>query len=200
MKKKVNGGIMLYFLGLQNHCGWWLHHGIKGCLLLGRKAMTNLDSILKSRDITLLTKFPYGQNYGFSSSHVQMWEFDYKKGWMPKNWYFWTVVLEKTLESPLDCKIKPVNPKGSRLRIFIGRTDAEAEAPILWLSDTKSWLCKNPDAGKDWGQEKERATEDKMVGWHHPTQWTWVQANFRKWWSTGKPGVLQSIGLKRDGI
>ena len=116
-----------------------------------------------------------------------------------KNWCFWTVVLEKTLESPLDCKIKPVNPKGSRLRIFIGRTDAEAEAPILWLSDTKSWLCKNPDAGKDWGQEKERATEDKMVGWHHPTQWTWVQANFRKWWSTGKPGVLQSIGLQRVG-
>ena len=110
---------------------------IKRHLCIERKAMTNLDSILKSRDITLLTKFPYGQNYGFSSSHVQMWEFDYKKGWMPKNWYFWTVVLEKTLESPLDCKIKPVNPKGSQPWILTG--SIEAETQILWCEELTHW-------------------------------------------------------------
>ena len=97
-----------------------------------------------------------------------MWELDHKEGWVPKNWSFWTVVLEKTLESPLDSKeIKQVNPKGNQLWIFIGRTDAEAEAPILWPTDAKSWLIrKDPDAGKDWRQEK-GTTEDEMAGWHH---------------------------------
>ena len=111
----------------------------------------------------------YSQTCGFSSSHIWMWELDHKEGWMPKNRCFWTVVLEKTLESPLDCKeIKPVNPKGTQSWIFIGRTDAEAETPVLWLPDTKSWLIgKDPDAGKDWGQEQKQATEDEMVGWHH---------------------------------
>ena len=101
-------------------------------------------------------KCPYSQSYGFSSSHVEMWELDHKEGWAPKNWCFWTVVLEKTLESPLDWKeIKPVNPKGNQCWIFIGRTDAEAEAPIIWPPDGKSWLTgKDPDAGKDWRQEK----------------------------------------------
>ena len=105
--------------------------------------MINLDSIFKSRDITLLTndKGPYSQIYGFSSSHVWMWELDHEEGWEPKNWCFWTVVLEKTLESPLDCtEIKPVNPKGNQPWIFIGRTDVEAEAPILWPPDAKNWL------------------------------------------------------------
>ena len=108
------------------------------------------------------------QSYGFSSSHVQMWESDHKKGWVPKNWCFPIVVLKKTLESPLDCKeIKPVNPKGNQSWIFIGRTDAEAETPILWPPDAKNWLLgKEPDAGKDWRQE-EKGTEDEMVGWHH---------------------------------
>ena len=118
------------------------------CLLLGRKVMTNLESMLKSRDTTLLTKFcPSSQSYGFSSSHVGMWELDHKEGWAPKNWCFWTVVLEKTLESPLDSKeIKPVNPKGNQAWIFVGRTDAEAEAPILCPPDAKSWLIgKDPD-------------------------------------------------------
>ena len=111
----------------------------------------------------------YSQSYDFSSSHERMWELDYKESWAPKNWCFWTVVLEKTLESPLDCKeIQPVHPKGNRSWIFIGRTDAEAETPILWLLDVKSWLIwKDPDSGKDWRQEEKGLTEDEMVGWHH---------------------------------
>ena len=114
-------------------------HQIKRCLLLGRKVMTNLYSILKSRDITLSTKV-YSQGYGFSSSHVWMWELDYKKNWVQKNWCFWTVVLEKT-QSPLDCKeIQPVHPKGDQSWVLIGRTDIEAETPIVWPPDVKSWL------------------------------------------------------------
>ena len=98
-----------------------------------------------------------------------MWEVDHKESWAPKNWYFWTVVLKKILESSVDCKeIQPVNPKGNQSWIFIGRTDAEAETPILWLPDVKSWLIwKDPDAGKDWGQEEKGTTEDEIVGWHH---------------------------------
>ena len=109
----------------------------------------------------------YSLSYGFSSSQVQMWELVYKEGWAPKNWCFQTVVLEKTLESPLDSKeIKPVHPKGNQLWIFTGRTDAEA--PILWPPDVKNWLIgKDPDAGKDWRQEEKGMTEDEMVGWHH---------------------------------
>ena len=109
------------------------------------------------------------QNYGFSSSHVWMWELDYKESWAPKNWCFWTVVLEKTLESPLDFKeINPVHPKGNQSWIFIGRTDAEAETSILWPPGVKNWLIwKDPDAEKDWRQEEKGTTEDEMVGWHH---------------------------------
>ena len=131
------------FLGSKITADGDCSHEIKRCTLLGRKSMTNLDSIFKSRDITLLTndKGPYSQIYGFSSSHVWMWELDHEEGWEPKNWCFWTVVLEKTLESPLDCtEIKPVNPKGNQPWIFIGRTDVEAEAPILWPPDAKNWL------------------------------------------------------------
>ena len=107
----------------------------------------------------------YSQSYGFSRNHIWMWELGHKEGWIPKNWCFWTVVLEKTLERPLDSKeIKPVNPKRYQLWIFIGRTGAEAEAPILWLPDVKSWLIgKGPDAGKDWGQEEKRSAEDEIV-------------------------------------
>ena len=103
------------------------------------------------------------------SKVIQLWELDYKESWAPKNWCFWTVVLEKTLESPLDCKeIQPVHPKGNQFWVFIGRTDAEAETPILWLPDAKSWLIwKDSDAGKDWGQEEKEMTEDEMAGWHH---------------------------------
>ena len=138
-------------------------HKIKRHLLFGRKTMTNLGSILKSRD-RFLNKDLYSQSYGFSSSRVWIWEMDYKEGWAWKNWLFQTVVLEKTLESPLDWKeIKPVNPERTQSWIFIGRTDAEAKAPIFWPTDAKNWLIgKDPDAGKDWKQE-----EDEMVGWHH---------------------------------
>ena len=116
-------------------------------------------------------KGPSSQSSGFSISHIWMWELDHKESWVPKNWYFWTVVLENTLESPLDCKeIQLVNPKGNQSWIFIGRTDAEAEAEaaILWPPDVKNWLTgKDPDAGKDWRQEEKGTTEDEMVGWHH---------------------------------
>jgi len=103
------------------------------------------------------------------NSYVWMREVDYKESWMQKNWCFWTVVLEKTLESPLDCnKIHPVHPKGNQSWVFIGRTDVEAETPIVWPPDVKSWLIwKDPDIGKDWGQEEKGTTEDEMVGWHH---------------------------------
>ena len=122
-------------------------HNIKRRLLLRRKVMTNLDSILKSQDITLPTKVRLSQSYGFFSSHVWMWELDYKESWAPKSWCFWTVVLEKTLENPLDCKeIQPVHPKGNQSWIFTGRTDAEAETPVLWPPDMKNWLTgKDPD-------------------------------------------------------
>ena len=121
--------------------------------------MTNLDSILKSRDIT--NKDPSSQSYVFASSHVCMWELDYKESWALKNGCFWTVVLE----SPLDCKeIKPVNPKGNQLWVFIGSTDAEVETPILWPPDGKNWLIgKYPDAGKDWRQEQKGMIEDKIL-------------------------------------
>ena len=114
-------------------------------------------------------KGPSSQSYDFSNSHVWMWELDYKESWGSKNWWFWTVVLEKTLESPLDCKeIQPVHPKGNQSWIFTGRTDAEAEAPILWPPDVKNWLTgKDPDAGKDWRLEEKGMTQDEMVGWHH---------------------------------
>ena len=114
-------------------------------------------------------KGPSSQSYGLSSSHVWMWELDHKQSWALKNWCFWTVVLEKTLESPLDSKgIKPVNRKENQSWVFIERTDTEAETPILWPADAKSWLIwKDPDAGKDWRQEKKGMTEDEMVGWHH---------------------------------
>ena len=144
-------------------------HEIKRRLLLGRKAMTNLDSILKKQRHYFANKGPSSQSYGFSSSHVWMWELDYKESWTPKNWCFWTVVLEKTLESPLDCKeIQPVHPKGYQPWMFIGRTDAETATAILWPPDAKNWLIgKDPDATKDWRQEEKGTTEDEMLGWHH---------------------------------
>ena len=112
-------------------------------------------------------KGPSSQSYGFSSSHVWMWELDHKEGWAPKNWCFWTVVLEETQES-LGQQRDQSNPEGNQPWIFTGRTDAEAEAPILWPHNVKSRLIgKDPDAGNDWGQEEKGATENEMVGWHH---------------------------------
>ena len=129
--------------------------------------MTNLDSILKSRHY-FADKGPSSQSYGFSSSHVWMWELDHKESWAPKNWYFWTVVLEKTIDSPLDCKdVKLVHPKGNQPWIFIGQTDAEAETPLVGLPDVNWLIGKDSNAGQDWRQEKKGMTEDEVVGWHH---------------------------------
>ena len=140
-------------------------HEIKRCLLLGRKAMTNLDSILESRDVTLPTKFCLVKAMIFPVVMYGCESWTIKKAEHQR--CFWTVVLEKTLESPLDCKeIKPINPIGNQSWIFTGRTDAEA--PILWPCDVKNWLLgKHPDARKDWRQEEKRMTEGEMVGWHH---------------------------------
>ena len=145
-------------------------------LLLWRKSMTDQDSILKS-----------------------MCELDHKEGWVLKNWCFWTVEMEKTLESPLDCKEnKLVNPKGNQFWIFIGKTDAATEASILWPPDAKSWLIgKDPNAGKDWRQEEKGMTEDEMGWMASLTQWTWVWTSSGRWWRTGKSGVLQFIGSQR---
>ena len=146
----------------------------------------------------MLTEVHYNQRYGFSSNHIRMWELDHKEGQVPKNWCFWTVVLEKILERPLDSKeIKPVNPKGNQPWIFIERTDAKA--PILWPPDVKSWhIGKDSEAGTDWGQEDKGVTG--WDGWMASlTQWTWVWANFGRQWGTRKPGVLQSMGLQRIG-
>ena len=145
-------------------------HEIKRCLLLGRKAMTILDSILKSRDLTLPTKICIVKAMVFPAVMFWMWELDHKERWALKNWCFWIVVLEKTLESPFDWKeIKPVHPKENQSWIFFERTDVEVDTPILWPPNVKNWLIWNdPDAGKDWRWEEKRRTDDEMVGWH---QW-----------------------------
>ena len=124
---------------------------------------------IKKQRYYFADKGPSSQSYGFSSSQVWLWELDYEESWALKNWCFWTVVLEKTLESPLDCKeIQQVHPKGNHSWVFIGRTDAEAEAPVLWPPDGKNGLTgKDPDAGKDWRWEEKGMTEDEMVGWNH---------------------------------
>ena len=124
-----------------------------------------------------------------------MWELDCKESWAPKNWCFWTMVLEKTLESPLDCKeIQPVHPKGDQSWVFTGRADVEAETPILWPPHAKSWLIgKDPDPGRDCGQEEKRTTEDEMAGWHH-RRWAWVWVSSGSLWWTGRPGVLRFMG------
>ena len=172
-------------------------HEIERCLILERKVMTNIDSILKSRDVTLPTKVCLVKAMVFPVVMCGC-ELDYKESWAPKNWCFWTVVLEKTLESPLDCKeIQPVHAKGNQSWAFIGRTDVEAETPILWPRVVKKWLIwKDPDAGEDWRWEEKGTTEDDGL-MASLTQWTWVWVNFGSWWWTGRPGVLQSMGSQR---
>ena len=191
----------LYFLGSKITADSDCSLEIKRCLLLERKVMTNLDSILKSRDITLSTKVRLVKAMVFSSSHVWMWELNYKESWVPKNWCFWTVVLEKTLESTLDCKeIQLVHPKGNQSWVFTERTDVEAEIPILWPPDVKNWLIwKNSWC---WGRLKARGEGDDRGwdGWMASlTQWTWVWVNSRSWWWTGRPGVLWLMGSQRVG-
>ena len=132
--------------------------------------------------VIIVSIYLSSQGYGFSSGHVWMWELDCEESWVPKNWCFWTVVLEKTLASPLDCKeIQPVHPKGDQSWVFIERTNVEAETPTLWPPDAKSWLIgKDPDAGKDWGQVEKGMTEKEMAGWHH-----WLDGRESQW----TPGV-----------
>ena len=173
----------------QNEKQWWRNSENSDRLLFlgGPKSLQMVTAAMKLKDAPwkksydqprqhikkqrhyFANKSSSRQGYGFSSSHVCMWELGYKESWAPKNWFFWTVVLEKTLESPLDCKeIQRVHPKGHQSWMFIGRANVEAETPILWPPDEKSWLIwKDPDAGKDWRQEEKGMTEDEIVGWHH---------------------------------
>ena len=174
-------------------------HEIKRCWLLGREIMTNLDSILKSRDITLLTKVHVVKAMVFPVvMYGWMWELDYEDSWVLKNWCFWTVVLEKTLESPLDFKeIQPVHPKGNQSWIFMGRTKVEAETPMLatWFEELTHW--KRPrcwERLKEGGEGDDRRWDGWMVSL---TQWAWVWVNSRCWWWIGRPGVLQSMGSQR---
>ena len=164
------------------------------------KSCDQLRQHIQNQRHYFANKGPSSQGYGFSSGHVWMWELDYKESSAPKNWCFWTVVLEKTLESPLDGKeIQPVHPKGDQSWVFIGRTDVEAETPILWPPDAKSWLIgKDPGAGKGWGQEEK-------IGWGWDswmapsTRWTWVWVDSGSQWWTGRPGVLRFMGSQRFG-
>ena len=175
----------LFFWGSKITADGDCSHEIKRLWLLGRKVMTNLDSIFKSKDIA--NKGPSSQGYGFSSGHVWMLELDSEESWALKNWCFWTVVLEKTLESPLDYKeIQPVHPKGDQPWVFFGRNDAKAETPVLWPPHGKRWLIgKDFDAGRGWGQEEKGTTEDEMAGWHH-----WLDRRESQW----TPGVGDGQG------
>ena len=157
---------------------------------------------IKKLDINFANKGLSCQSYMVFLVVIWMWDLDYKESWVPKNWCFWTVVLQKTLESPLDCnEIQPVHQKGNQSWKFIGRTDAEDETPELLPSDAKNWLIwKDSDAGKDWRQEEKGTTEDEIAGWHHGLDGRWVWVNSRSWWWTGNPGVLQSMGLQRVGL
>ena len=174
-------------------CGDWVYCEIKTKWVFSLKTTTTK----KGRDITLPTKIHLLKAMIFSNSYIWMWELDHKEGWALKNWCFWIVVLEKTLESPLDCKeIKPINPKGNQPWIFIERTDTEA--PVLWPPDSKSQLIgKHPDAGKRLKAGGE-GDDRRWGGWMASlTQWIWAWTNSRRQWKTGKPGVLQSLGLWR---
>ena len=185
------------FLGFKITVDGDCSHEIKRRLLLGRKAMTNLDGILNKQRHYFADRSPSSQSYGFCSSHVWMWELDHKESWAQKNWCFWTVVLEKTLESPLDSKeIKPVNPKGNQSWIFTGRTYAEVGVPILWPPDVELTYQKRP-----WCWERVKAGGEGDRGWDgwmaSLTWWTWFLVSSGSWWWTGKSGVLQSMGLQR---
>ena len=173
--------VRLYFGGSKFTADGDCSHEIKRCLLLGRKAITNLDSVKKQRHY-YANKDPCSENYPFSSSHVWVWESDYKESWMLKNGCFWTVVSEKTLESLLDCKeIQLVHPRGNQSWMFVGRTDVEAEIPILWPPDAKNWLIgKDPDAGENWRQEE--MDDTGWDGWKaSPPQRAWIWVNSRSW-------------------
>ena len=162
--------------------------------------MSNISQCIKKQRHYFANKGPSSQGYDFSSSHVWVWELDCEESWAPKNWCFWTVVLEKTLENPLDCKeIQPVHSEGDQPWDFFGRNDAKAEAPVLWPPDVKSWLIgKDSDAGKDWagGEGDDRGWDGWMAS---QTRWTWIWVNSGRWWWTGRPGMLRFMGSQRVG-
>ena len=191
----------LHFFWLQNHCRWW-HAAmkLKDTCTLEEKLWPTRQHIKKQRHY-FADKCPSSQSCGFSSSHVWVWEFDYKESWALKNWWFCTVVLEKTLKSSLDCKkIKPFHPKGDQSRIFIGRTDAEAETPILWPHEAKNWLRgKDPEAGrlKAGGKGDDREWKCWMASL---ARWTWVWASSWSWWRTGKLWCAAVHGVAKSWI
>ena len=184
------------FLGSKITADGDCSHEIKRHLLLGRKAMANLDSVLKSRDIT--NKGPSSQSYDFSSSHVWMWELDHKESWGPKNWCFWTVVLEKTLKSSLDSKeIKPVNCKGNQCWIFTEGVMPKLQYFSTWWEELTHW--KRPSCWerlKAGGEGDDRGWDGRMAS---TTHWTWVWTSSRNWWWTEKPSVMPSMGPQRVG-
>ena len=192
--------VRLYCFGLQNHCRWWLQQWNLKMLTPWKQSCDQRRQHIKKQWHYFSNKGPSSQGYGFSSGHVWTWELNYKESWVQENCCFWMVALEKTLESPLDCKeIQPVHPKGDQFWVFTGRTDVEAETPIFWPPDVKSWLIwKDPDAGKDWaeGEGDNRGWDDWMASL---TRWTWVWVDSRSWWWTGRPGVLQFMGSQRVG-
>ena len=186
-----------FFWGaLQNHCRWWLQSWNYKMLIPWKESYDQLRQYIQKQRHYFANRGLSSQSYDFCSSQVWMRELDYKEAECWRIDAFWTVVLEKTLESPLHCKeIKPANPKGNQSWIFIGRTDAEAETPIHWPPDAKNWLIgKDPDAGKDWREEEKGTTEDEMVGWRDRLDGLSKPGS---WWWTGKPGMLQAIGLQR---
>ena len=175
-----------YFLGLQNHCRWWLQPWNQKALASWKKSYDQPRQRIKKQTHYFVNKGLSSQGYGFSSSHVRMWELNYKEGWVPRNWSFQTMVWEKTLESPWDSKeIQPVHSEDQPW-YFFGGNDAKAETPVLWPPHVKSWLIgKNFDAGRDWGQEEKGTTEDEMAGWHH-----WLDEREFEW----TPGVGDGQG------
>ena len=191
----------LYFGGLQNHCRWWLQPWNQKTLTSWKKSYNQCKQHIKKQRHYFANKGPSSQSYGFSSSHMWIWEMDYKESWAPKNLCFWTAVLEKTLASPLNSKeIQPIHPKENKSWIIIGRTDAEAETPILWPPDAKNWLIGGRplcwERLKVGGEGDDRGWDGWMASL---TQWTWVWGNSRSWWWTGRPSVLQSMGSQRIG-
>ena len=193
----------LHFLGLQNHCRWWLQPWNKKTLAPWKKSYDQPRQHIKKQRHYFANKGVYSQNYGFSSGHVWMWELDHKESWMPQNRCFWTVVLEKTLESPLDSKeTQPVNPKGNQSVLNILWKDW----CWSWNSNTLATWCEELTQRKrPWCWERLKAgKEGDDRGWDGRmaslTQWTWVWASSGSWWWTGKPGVLQSMGSKESDM
>ena len=178
-----------YFLGLQNHCGQCLKPWNSKMLDPWKESYDKPRQCIKKQRHYFTNKGPYSQSYDFSSSHVRMWELDHNVGWALKNWCFQIVVLEKTLESPLDSKeINPVNSKENHLEYSLEGLKLKLEGLIFWPPDVKSWLNgKDPDAGKDWGQVEKGMPKEGLLGWHL-IEWTWVKANLGRSWRTGKPG------------